>query len=513
MRGRRWPIASCKGAIPLDEALPIARQIAEALETAHGHGVIHRDLKPANIKVRPDGTVKVLDFGLAKALEPAGVMSTTVTEPPTLTSTALMTGAGLILGTAAYMSPEQAKGRPVDKRSDLWAFGCVLYEMLTARRAFEADEVSDTLAAILTKEPVWNRLPADTPSPIVKLLRRCLEKDRKHRLADAADARLEIDEALAPPASVTGLTTPDRGSVWRRAIWAAGTLVIVAVAGTSMWLGRHSGPPRMMRFTIASSGPTAVSINGNDRDLAITPDGLRVIYVGNNGRQLLVRALDQLEPTLIASGTGLRGVFVAPDGHWVGFSDGATLKKVAITGGPSFPIARLPNNSRGAAWAPDDSIIFASGDPATGLHRIPAGGGEATVLTRPHRVRGEADHLWPEVLPGGGAVLFTIAALTGPRCRAAGSARSDHWRAESGAAGRQPRALRIHRPPHLWGGGGLRAIAFDLARLAVVGTPVPIPAPVAIDANGGVEAAVARNGTLVYLSEARPLRHAARWCG
>jgi Protein kinase domain len=354
----------------------------------------------------------VLDFGLAKALEGESAPKD-ASLSPTLTNAA--TRAGIILGTAAYMAPEQARGKTIDKRADIWAFGCVVYEMLTARRVFESDEVSDTLAAILTKEPDWNRLPADTPPSIAKLLRRCLEKDRKHRLADAADAQLEIDEALNPPAaSVTGLTALDHRSVSRRAaVWTAGTLVIVAVAATAIWLGRQPGAPRMVRFTIASSGPTAVSINGNDRDLVITPDGTRAIYVGNNGTQLLVRAFDQLEPTVIASSTGLRAVFVAPDGRWVGFEDRGILKKVAITGGPSVPLTTLTNNSRGAAWTPDESIIFASGHPATGLHRVPAGGGDAIVLTRPDRARGEADHIWPEMLPGGRAVLFTIAALTG----------------------------------------------------------------------------------------------------
>src|SRR5262245_4891492 len=187
-----------QGAIPPADALPIAKQIAEALEAAHEQGIIHRDLKPANLKVREDSAVKVLDFGLAKAMEPTGVMSPAASMSPTLTTPA-MTGIGMVLGTAAYMSPEQAKGRPVDKRADLWAFGCVFYEMLTGSRAFEGEDVSDTLANVLKSDPDWSALPATTPAPIRTLLRRCLQKDRKRRLADAADARLEIDDALSAP--------------------------------------------------------------------------------------------------------------------------------------------------------------------------------------------------------------------------------------------------------------------------------------------------------------------------
>src|SRR5712691_5784045 len=195
-----------RGAIPLAEALPIAKQITEALEAAHEQGIIHRDLKPANVKVREDGTVKVLDFGLAKALEPTGAASSNVSQSPTITTPA-MTQAGMILGTAAYMSPEQAKGRAADRRSDVWAFGVVLYEMLTGQRAFKGEDVSDTLAFILTREPDWAILPADTPPLIRRLLRRCFEKDRKRRLADAADARLEIDEALTVPAAADRVAT------------------------------------------------------------------------------------------------------------------------------------------------------------------------------------------------------------------------------------------------------------------------------------------------------------------
>ena len=234
-----------QGPIPLDEALPIAKQIAEALEAAHEHGIIHRDLKPANIKLRPDGTVKVLDFGLAKALapEPGSAAAVDLSQSPTITSPAMMSGVGMILGTAAYMAPEQAKGRAADKRSDVWAFGAVLYEMLSGVRAFQGDDVSDTLAAVLRSEPTWTALPASTPPLIRRLLRRCLEKDRKRRLDSAADARLEIDDALTAPSAVDGAAV-SAGPPSRRLVIAVslGLLVGAAIAALATWVATQPTP-------------------------------------------------------------------------------------------------------------------------------------------------------------------------------------------------------------------------------------------------------------------------------
>jgi eukaryotic-like serine/threonine-protein kinase len=305
-----------QGPIPLDEALPIAQQVAEALEAAHEAGIIHRDLKPANIKLRPDGTVKVLDFGLAKALEPMSAASANVNASPTITAPAMMTGIGMILGTAAYMSPEQAKGRPADKRSDVWAFGCVLYEMLTGRRPFAGEDVADVMVAVLSKEPDWTAIPARVPGSIRTLIRRCLEKDRRKRIADIAAALFALDE----PANFGGSATVlPRWPPWRRVVMpVAAALVTSTVVGAGVWVATRPAervPPRVSRLTLAPWGAAALTVGGsNDRDLAITPDGSRVVYVGNNGTQLLVRALDALEPVVVFTG-GPRGLFVSPDGQ------------------------------------------------------------------------------------------------------------------------------------------------------------------------------------------------------
>ena len=488
-----------RGAVPIDEALPIAKQIAEALEAAHEQGIIHRDLKPANIKVRPDGTVKVLDFGLAKAMEPASASSVHMTNSPTLSIAA--TQAGVILGTAAYMSPEQAKGRTVDKRSDVWAFGAVLYEMLTGTRAFEGDDVSDTLARILMKEPDWTALPARLPAAVVTVMRRCLQKDRKQRVRDIGDVSLALEGAFetAAPQTTAPAALPQRRRV---ALVGAATLLAGAVvAGTVVWFATRPVPPRVSRLLIASPGTAALTINGNDRDLAITPDGSRLVYVGNRGTQLFVRALDALNPVAVFTGAP-RGPFVSPDGQWIGFVDGNnTLKKVAVTGGPVVTLATLYGAPRGATWGPEDTIIFATNNLPTGLQRVAAAGGPTTVLTRPDRAQGEAGHLWPEMLPDGRAVLFTITAVT-QGLDAAQVAVLDLQTGTRKILVRGGSQAHYASSGHLVyaASGTLRAVTFDLATLETHGTPVPVIADVATTPNGGVDAVVAGDGTLAYVS-------------
>ncbi len=405
-----------RGPISIDEALPIARQICEALEVAHDQGIIHRDLKPANIKITPDGVVKVLDFGLAKLAHVGATAGyADITASPTITSPAMMTGVGVILGTAAYMAPEQAKGREADKRSDVWAFGCVLYEMLTGKRPFDGEDVSDTLANVLKIDPDWSLLPSEVPPAIRALLQGCLTKDRRRRVADISTALFVLDKgaSLTAPAPTMSAAARQKTSSWRIAALTAGALVVGIVAMTLTWLATRPMPPRVLRLQVAPSGAGAPTIISDDRSVAITPDDSQLIYVGNRGTQIFVRALEALEPVPVFEGNP-HGLFVSPDGQWIGFGDGLIgLRKVAVTGGPAITLAALQAN-RGATWGPDDTIIVATGNPVTGLQRVSANGdGVVTLLTTPDRARGEADHLWPEFLPDGHTVLFTITAMTG----------------------------------------------------------------------------------------------------
>jgi eukaryotic-like serine/threonine-protein kinase len=491
------------GKLPLNEALRIAQQIAEALEAAHEQGIIHRDLKPANIKVTPDGLVKVLDFGLAKVASGDGAEA----QAPPLTMGG--THEGVILGTAAYMSPEQARRQVVDKRTDIWAFGCVLFEMLTGKRAFEGEDVSDTLVAVLRGEPDWKALPPDISEPIRTLVQRCLEKDGRARISDIAVAKYVLVEGTR-----TAAVQPEserRLSAWRRVLpWAvAGVLgVTLAVVLAAWWAPWQTAPSAtaVTRTTLATPSAAALSVNGTDRDLAIAPDGLRIVYVGANGTQLFVRALDALEPVAVFKGVP-RGPFVSPDGQWIGFVDsGRSLKKVAMTGGPAVTLAPLDGTSRGATWAPDGTVIFATSSATTGLQRVSAAGGTPEMLTRPDRAQGETDHLWPEMLPGGRAVLFTITAVTGG-LDAAQLAVLD---LQTGTRTVLVRGgSHAHYVPAGGGDGGylvyaaagtLRAVPFDLARLETRGTPVPVVPAVVTTPFGAVDAVVAGDGTLAYVS-------------
>jgi serine/threonine-protein kinase len=521
-----------RGAIALDEALPIARQIAEALEAAHEQGIIHRDLKPANIKVRPDGTVKVLDFGLAKALAPEGASATagvSASMSPTMTSPAMpfdwrsghpeqgrgVTVMGMILGTAAYMAPEQARGKAVDRRADIWAFGVVLYEMLTGRRAFEGDDVSVTLAHVLTKEPDLGSLPAATPGAIRRLLARCLTKDPRQRCRDIGDARLEIEDVSSRGDRVEPTrTTADPEAVPRRvvrvrmAVLSAAALVAVGVTAGGTWLATRPAPPRVVQTTIATTPETALTTNYAENHVALTPDGSRLVYGGNNGRELFVRALDTLEPVSIYTGVP-RAPFVSPDGQWVGFVDDTTnLKKVAMTGGPAVTVVAEGEPKRGAVWLPDGTIVFATSANDTGLKRVAADGGTVTVLTRPDPAKGEEDHLWPEALPGGHAVLFTIVPTTGGADAAQVAVLDLETRTQTvvvrgGSHARYVADASTGSGPGYLAyaaGGTLRAIAFDPVTRTTRGAAVPVVREVTTTRGGdGVWAAVAADGTFAYV--------------
>lgn len=504
-----------RGPIPLDEALPIAKQIANALEAAHDQGIVHRDLKPANIKVRDDSTVKVLDFGLAKAMEPlaSGVARAVLSDSPTITSPALVTGVGVLLGTAAYMSPEQAKGRPADKRSDIWAFGCVLFEMLTGTPPFAAEDVAETLAAILTTAPDWTMLPAPTPEPVRRVLRRCLERDRTSRPGDASALRLDLDDALISreQSSISAQAQPRS---WRAQYVPLAIVTVLLLIVITLWLVRlpregsvavvSQVSPTWLALTAPADKP--IFLSGLHRSAVITRDGTRVVYVTRDG--LAVRSLSAPMVSVLAGTGESRAPFISQDGLRLGFAgDNNTLYVMPLAGGPRQRVADIGGGFRGGALLGSGGVIYSSGN-ARGLLRVATPGAEPERLTTIDTSTGERQHAWPIVLPNEHAVLFTVAF-------GSGTSQTYQLAALDLQTGRHRILTSGTQPTYLADGrvlfvadGRLMQAPFDAERLELTAAPTQVLGQVATVQNGAAEYSVSDTGTIVYVSSGAvtPLR-------
>ena len=491
------------GPIPIDEALPIARQLAEALEVAHERGIVHRDFKPANIKIRPDGTVKVLDFGLAKAMDSAVVFSGS--ESPTITTPA-MTQAGVILGTAAYMSPEQARGGPVDRRADIWAYGVVLYEMLVGRRLFDEPSVSDTAAAVLKGQLTLNALPSGTPAPLSRLIARCLTRDVRRRLRDIGEARITIDDVLAHRDDGSGATEaqPITQQNRRRAVplWMAGAIALVvgALATWAPWRAAQE-PRAVMRLTTDVGADITLSSNAGV-SLLLSPDGQQLVLVGSprpgDRSRLYVRRLDKLEATPLTGTDGAKDPFFSPDGQWIGFFADGKLKKIPSSGGAAITLADAPDD-RGGSWADNGWIAFSPRPGEFPLYRVPSDGGTAEPLTKLDA--GEVTHRWPQILPGGSAVIYTASMATGSYEDANIVVRSladDRTRIVH-RGGYQGRYLPTGHLVYI-SQGRLFAAPFDLKRLETTAAGTPMLSEFTTNPSTAiVQLTFSNNGALAYI--------------
>jgi serine/threonine-protein kinase len=496
-----------RGALPLEDALSVARQIAEALEAAHEEGITHRDLKPANVKVTHDGMVKVLDFGLAKAADDSAVPGDPSSSP---TLTAAATQAGLIMGTAAYMAPEQARGHAVDRRADIWSFGAVLFEMLSSRRAFEGETTSDVLASVLKSDPDWKALPASTPPAIVRLLHRCLTRDRKERLQAIGEARvvLESPEGIAA-ADSSAATLPSPRASWRHAAqWGmAGIVLGVLIAGVILKVLTPKAQPHRVRH-LSVALPAGVSISDPFfPELALSPDGTDLVFSGKQGDkiQLYQRRLDEIEAKPIAGTEGGAGPFFSPDGASVAFMDetfsGATpaMKKVSLADGRVQSLCTTYQNFTGD-WSPDGTIFYSTSH-LQGLARVSSTGGNCQDLTTPDRSKGEFTHGLPQVLPSGDSILFTILRgfTTDQAAVAVLSLKTGKW---------QTVLYNGTNPHYVPGGylvyaheGSMMAAPFDLSSLKLTGSPVPVLDDLMTNSEGGAaQFTFARDGMMAYVA-------------
>jgi serine/threonine-protein kinase len=492
------------GPIPLADALSIAAQICEALEAAHERGIIHRDLKPANVKLTPDGKVKVLDFGLSKSAETElSDLNAGLSNSPTLMSMAA-TNAGIILGTAGYMSPEQASGKRVDKRSDVWSFGVVLWEMLTGERLFDGETVSHTLADVLRAPIDFGKVPAATPTAIRELLKRCLDRDVRTRLRDIGEAGIAISKYMANPEN--GTEGPRHVQARRvRAPWAI-AVVLAVVAAVGWWTAWRATLPvdRLLMRLSVDLGPDAIT--GASITAAISPDGNRIAFpVRDSGgkQKLATRLLGQAASTVLSGTDNAADPFFSPDGQWIGFFADGMLKKISVLGGAALTLCDAPN-ARGASWGEDGNIITAI-TTAGGLVRVLATGGAPQTLTKPLE-RGERSHRWPKVLPGGNGVLFTASSVNGAyddanievlslksgeiKILVRGGYFADYFPTTIGVG----YLIYVHQ-------GALYGVPFDPGSLELRGVPTPLLDDVAGNAGtGGGQLDVSRTGTIVYLS-------------
>ena len=482
-----------QGPMPLDEALAAARQIAEALEAAHEHGIIHRDLKPANIALAANDQVKVLDFGLAKLAQPEGLTSSDPSASPTITSPAMMTGVGMILGTAAYMSPEQAKGRVVDKRSDVWAFGCVLYEMVTGRRAFPADDVSETLALVLKADPDWNTIPSDVPRAVCELIQGCLRKNQKERISSLSTALF----VLSRPPVVAGAISVSPSPVWRRAtIVMASVLIPATLAAALVWQLRPVPvvPVTRLAFTLSEGQ----QLNANRQAVALSPDGTRIVYAAN--ARLYLRLMSDFEATAIPGTAPAINPVFSPDGQSLVFWAESWLKRIAISGGTATPICQVGSAPFGISW--DSSGILFS-ESGTAIMRVSPDGGKPELLVDLNNTEDFA--YGPQLLPDGDTLLFTLVKRT--------DAAIDRWNdaqvvvqslktgvrkplLEGGADARYVSTGHIVYAS----GGTLFAVPFDLSGLAVTGGAVSVVEGVRREVgSGGMSFVFSQSGSLVYV--------------